>query len=157
MSERSTPTDVRHEHPILEQVAALPYRFDALGDVEVLLITSRRGGQHWIPPKGNLIDGLAPHEAAAQEAFEEAGVLGCIPTKPHGDYQAVKWRTNGGSGRVSVTLFPMQVESRASDWPEKGQRSVLWFETSSAAKVVREQDLARIIEEFDLRRSIGAP
>jgi 8-oxo-dGTP pyrophosphatase MutT (NUDIX family) len=150
-------TDVRHEQPILEQVAALPYRFDARGDVEVLLITSRRGGQHWIPPKGNLIDGLAPHEAAAREAFEEAGVLGSISAQALGDYQAVKWRTHGASRRVSVTLFPMQVESRASDWPEKEQRSVLWFETRSAAKVVREQELARLIEEFDPRRSIGAP
>ena len=45
------------------QVAALPYRFDEGGSLEVLLITSR-GGRRWIPPKGNLMKGLARHEAA---------------------------------------------------------------------------------------------
>ena len=49
------------------QVAALPYRTNANGQVEVMLITSRET-RRWVIPKGNCIEGLKPHEAAAEEA-----------------------------------------------------------------------------------------
>ena len=61
------------KRPTIRQVAALPYRIDSSGAAEVMLITSR-GTRRWVLPKGNLIKGLDWHQAAAQEAFEEAGV-----------------------------------------------------------------------------------
>ncbi|HLL59899.1 MAG TPA: NUDIX domain-containing protein, partial [Allosphingosinicella sp.] len=55
------------------QVAALPYRRGADGSVEVLLVTTRGTGR-WMVPKGWPMRGKSHAEAAAQEAFEEAGV-----------------------------------------------------------------------------------
>lgn len=132
---------------IVKQVAALPYRFDESGKVEVMLITSR-GGQRWIPPKGNLMRGVAPHDAAAREAFEEAGVIGRVSAKPIGTFRATKSPGEGASILLDITLFPLQVDSRAEDWPERGQRTVLWFEPGDAARVVREPDLANLISSF---------
>ena len=54
------------------QYGALCWRMHR-GKVEVLLITSRDTGR-WVIPKGWPIDGLAPAQTAAREAWEEAGV-----------------------------------------------------------------------------------
>src|SRR3546814_12984086 len=62
------------EH-IIKQVAALPYRIEPDGAARILLITSRET-RRWIIPKGNPIRGLEAHQAAAREAFEEAGISG---------------------------------------------------------------------------------
>ena len=56
------------------QYAALPFIY-LDEQVEVCLITSRTTGR-WIIPKGWPQDGLAPHELAAVEAYEEAGLKG---------------------------------------------------------------------------------
>lgn len=129
------------------QVAALPYRFDGAGRIEVMLITSR-GKQRWIPPKGNLIDGLAPHEAAAREAFEEAGVIGRVSAIPLGRYASTKAHASGRIDRLDITLFPLRFDYRADNWPERDQRTVSWFKPAGAARAVREQELASLIEEF---------
>jgi len=133
---------------MIKQVAALPYRLDPEGNVEVMLITSKSDGQHWMPPKGNLIADLRPYETAAREAYEEAGVIGSVSPRPLGKYAGVKSRSNGETARISVTLYALHVVRRESDWPEKGRRSAGWFELSGAARVVREPDLARLLERF---------
>lgn len=92
-----------------------------------MLITSRTG-QHWIPPKGKLMKGRKPHQAAAQEAFEEAGVIGRISKTPLGVYRGFKSRTDGRTDPLSVTVFPMRVVDREEDFPERGQRSSRWGE-----------------------------
>jgi 8-oxo-dGTP pyrophosphatase MutT (NUDIX family) len=92
--------------------------------------------------------GLKPHEAAAQEAYEEAGVVGVISDRALGTYQAAKSGVDGSETPVAVTIFPMRVVRHVDPWPEKGQRSALWFETESAARVVAEPELAKIIENF---------
>jgi NUDIX domain len=55
------------------QYAALPYRLSGRSRTEVMLVTSR-GTQRWIIPKGWPQRGRAPHDSAAREAFEEAGI-----------------------------------------------------------------------------------
>jgi uncharacterized protein len=131
----------------MKQVAALPYRIDDAGQIEVMLITSR-GRQHWIPPKGNPIKGLEPHEAAAQEAFEEAGLIGRVSSEPIGVYESTKSSPDGSVSPLDVTLYPMAVTDRGEDWPERGQRSALWFELDGASRVVRDPGLARLIQHF---------
>ena len=68
----------------LQQVGALPFRRVPTG-VQVLLVTSR-GTKRWVIPKGNPIKGLKAHKAAAQEAFEEAGVKDVPRTMPGDTY-----------------------------------------------------------------------
>ena len=61
----------------LKQVAALPWRLNAEGELEILLVTSRIS-QHWLLPKGWPMDGKSNSKSALQEAFEEAGIEGRI-------------------------------------------------------------------------------
>jgi 8-oxo-dGTP pyrophosphatase MutT (NUDIX family) len=56
-------------------VAALPLMVGGDGVERALLLTSRETKRRVIP-KGWPIKGSKPHEAAAQEALEEAGVTG---------------------------------------------------------------------------------
>src|SRR5271165_5166609 len=56
-----------------EQVAAVCYRVRG-GDIEFLLVMTGKG--RWIFPKGSVEPGLTHAQAAALEAFEEAGVHG---------------------------------------------------------------------------------
>ena len=48
---------------VYRQSAVLPYRFSG-GDLEVLLITSRKG-KRWVFPKGIIEPGLTPQRSAA--------------------------------------------------------------------------------------------
>lgn len=57
----------------LPQVAALPVMIGDDGIARVLLLTSCETGR-WVIPKGWPMKGKKPLEAAAQEAWEEAGV-----------------------------------------------------------------------------------
>src|SRR5436190_4561919 len=59
-----------------EQVAAVCYR-KRNGRIEFLLVQTRGSGR-WTFPKGNTEPGLTHAQAAALEAFEEAGVHGRI-------------------------------------------------------------------------------
>ena len=67
------------------QFAALPWRRNADGEVEVLMITSR-DTRRWVIPKGWPIKGIKSPKSAAQEAFEEAGVIGKVRKSPVGAY-----------------------------------------------------------------------
>src|SRR3546814_1037251 len=75
----------------IRQVAALPYQIDAAGHARVMLITSRES-RRWVVPKGNPVKGIALHEAAAHEAFEEAGVTGIPCPTALGEYRYAKRR-----------------------------------------------------------------
>ena len=84
------------------QIAAMPIRRVADGSAEILLVTSRTT-QRWIVPKGWPIKGLKDHDAAAREAFEEAGVVGRISEKPAGRY--TYWK------RMSRPFRPLRGEA----------------------------------------------
>jgi predicted phosphate transport protein (TIGR00153 family) len=120
----------------------------------VLLITSRET-RRWVLPKGNLIRGLASHEAAAHEAFEEAGVSGIACPTPLGQYAYWKRRRNGQVKRATVDLFPLAVTEQADEWPEQDERDTQWFGLTEAAAAVDEPDLSRLIGSFRVPRPTG--
>jgi 8-oxo-dGTP pyrophosphatase MutT (NUDIX family) len=84
----------------IRQLAALPYRISASGQLGVLLITSRET-RCWVLPKGNLMKGLKKHEAAAEEAFEEAGVDGDVGQDAIGRYRYLKRLPDGNTRNKS--------------------------------------------------------
>ena len=129
----------------IKQVAALPYR-DGLAGLRVLLVTSRET-RRWVLPKGNRVRGLAPHQAAAHEAFEEAGVTGVAAPDAIGRYAYTK-RHEGGGRVARVEVFPLAVTTRSTDWPEAGQRDRRWFTLAGAAAAVEEPELSAIIAGF---------
>ena len=57
----------------IRQVAAIPFRLDEHGDIEVMLVTSRTT-KRFIVPKGWPMKGKSGRKAAMIEAQEEAGV-----------------------------------------------------------------------------------
>lgn len=131
------------------QYAALPYRRVA-GTLLVLLITSR-GTRRWIIPKGWPIPNLTPHETAAREAFEEAGVVGSIREATVGNYTYMKRLQNRSVVKCRVKVFPLEVQRQHRLWPERSQRCKKWLVTEKAAEQVYEPGLRTIIRSLSTR------
>jgi 8-oxo-dGTP pyrophosphatase MutT (NUDIX family) len=113
---------------------------------EILLITSRDTGR-WVIPKGWPMADLCPADAAAREAWEEAGVEGRA-----GDALGFFAYRKGLPGQVAVPcvveVFAMRVDRLADRYPEKGQRRRKWFSPEKAAKKVDEPGLRALILGF---------
>jgi len=131
------------------QYAALPYRIGDDGAIEVMLVTSRET-RRWIVPKGWPIKGLKPHETAAREAFEEAGVVGRVNKRPIASFQYEKRLKDGATVTCDVELFPFHVEQQRKRWPEQDERDGRWFSLEDAAAAVAEAELSEAIRRFDL-------
>lgn len=140
----------RHRGWTIRQIAALPYRTDGTGvdaPVSILLITSRESGR-WVIPKGNLAASTPPHVAAAQEAEEEAGIIGAACPVPLGTYRYRKKRGSGASLMIDVDVYPFAVTQELDAWKEAAQRTRQWFTLSDAADLVDEEDLRDLIRSF---------
>lgn len=131
-----------------QQYGVLPYRLKD-GRPEVLLVTSRET-RRWIVPKGWPMRDRAPHEAAAIEALEEAGVEGDVGAQPLGAYHYLK-RTAHGDVPCRVDVFPLAVAREHDHWLEHHQRARAWFSAAQAAEAVSEPELKELIERFGER------
>ncbi len=130
----------------LRQIAALPWRMRG-GQVEVLLVTSRET-KRWVIAKGNLMVDLSDHLAAAQEAYEEAGVQGDISPKPMGSYVYDKRFKDGRAVPCVVDVFALEVLIQLGSWPELHQRTRQWMRAEEAANSVDEADLGDLIRSL---------
>ncbi|MDA4843952.1 NUDIX hydrolase [Hoeflea poritis] len=138
--------DLRDRAPAPQQFAALCHR--ARGKkIEILLITSRGTGR-WILPKGWAIKSLSKAATAAQEAREEAGVIGEIRKKPVGSYEYCKLLDSGLSLQCDVEVYPLEVDRLEDDYLEKDQRERHWFSQKKAATLVDEPELRSLIRAF---------
>ena len=137
------------------QYAALPYRADE-ETVEILLVTSL-GTKRWIIPKGWPMNGREPHEAAAREALEEAGVVGTVGAEAIGTYSYEKRRKSGASVPCNVEVFPLDVGTQRTRWREKGRREVKWRPVEEAAKTVSAAGLGELILAWSRRRRAAEP
>lgn len=128
------------------QYGVLPYRFDDDGDMEILLMTSRRT-RRWIIPKGWPVKGLSPAKSAAREAFEEAGILGRLGNSAVGrfSYQKVLEKRDL-TVDCEVIVFPLHVEQQLAVWPEAGQRELRWMSPATASETVGDAGLRTLIE-----------
>ena len=115
--------------------------------MRVLLVTSRES-KRWVIPKGNPTAGMEAHAAAAQEAKEEAGVLGLVCPTPLGSYRYRKRRGNGASLMFDVDVFPLAVAKELENWKEQDERERRWFTLPDAAAAVDEPDLRDLIRSF---------
>ncbi|MEN3929961.1 NUDIX hydrolase [Microvirga sp. W0021] len=126
------------------QYAALPFRLNGGNAIEVMLITSRET-RRWVIPKGWPIKGLKPHETAACEAYEEAGLTGRITKEAIGSFHYEKRLKAGDSITCEVEVYPLEVRRQYETWPEKHERDKRWFKLSDAAALVAEVDLSETL------------
>lgn len=128
------------------QYAALPFRL--VGDVlQVLLVTSRET-KRWVIPKGWPEKHLKPHQVAAAEAYEEAGLRGEVVKTPIAAFEYVKVLADRSAVLCLVEVFPLRVQEMLNRWPEQDQRKRCWMSAQDAADAVQEKGLKRLLLEF---------
>lgn len=133
--------------PPAAQIGALCYR-EVGGALEIMLITSRDTGR-WVIPKGWPIKGLEPHEAAAREAFEEAGIKGKVEAQSLGSFDYAKKFKDAPDRPCRVAVFSLLVEQVLDSFPEASQRRRRWFRQTKAATKVQEPELQALLAAFD--------
>ena len=110
-------------------------------------MTSSNG--RWILPKGWPINGLLAHQAAQQEAWEEAGVKkGTAESHRIGSYESVKSLDNGVEVPCRTFVYPISVKAMSKDYPEGDRRERKWVSIEEAIKMVDEPGLREVIEKF---------
>ncbi len=90
-------------------------------------------------------EGAQALEAAAQEAYEEAGLRGVVGKRPLGYYLYEKRLKNLDAVTCQVKVFPLRVRKQLKHFPEQHQRELRWFTPTEAADSVKEPGLAAII------------
>src|SRR5215469_4464256 len=162
------PTQLR-EMRRKDQVAAVCYRLRN-NHVEFLLVQTRGG--RWTFPKGNAEPGLTPAQAAALEAFEEAGVHGRMEEASFARYVRRKRRASQRDAMATDVVFnahlcevlwlgPAQESGRNPTWfsPEKTKRRLREDRAPDfAAELTRLVDCALDrIRESRRRHLLSAP
>jgi len=123
-----------------QQVAAVCYRMGSNG-IEFLLVRTRSSGR-WTFPKGSAEPGLTHAQAAALEAFEEAGVHGRIEELAFARYirrkpgDGRKSATGSGEKETAVQAHLCEV-SRLSD-PQESKRNRTWFSAQDTRQRLRD-------------------
>ena len=133
------------------QVAALVSRIEADRQVRILLLTSL-DTKRTIIPKGWPMKGLKDRDAAAREAFEEAGIVGKIGSKAIGRFHYWKRRKTYFS-YVRVDVYALKAQEFLDDYPEKGQRQLAWFSPEEAAMLIDEPQLATLVRRFVAKKN----
>jgi 8-oxo-dGTP pyrophosphatase MutT (NUDIX family) len=134
-----------------QQYAALCFRRTAdRSAIEILVVTSRDSGR-WLIPKGWPMKQKDPHEAAAIEALQEAGVRGKVRKKPVGSYTYLKMLDDGDVVPCVVDVFQIEATKQAEKYKEKGERTLAWVSPDEAARRVREIELKSLLVDFKPR------
>jgi 8-oxo-dGTP pyrophosphatase MutT (NUDIX family) len=137
-----------------EQVAAVCYRVRD-GNIEFLLVRTRKG--RWIFPKGSAEPGLTHAQAAALEAFEEAGVHGRMEEASFTRYiRRRRGEVRNSSARLAekesaVDAHLCQVLRLVP--PQELDRNPTWFSEEKAKRRLQEDrtpdfgsELARVVD-----------
>src|SRR5580700_3896676 len=120
-----------------EQVAAVCYRIRD-GEIEFLLVRTNSG--HWTFPKGKAEPGLTHAQAAALEAFEEAGVHGRMEEASFARY--VRRKRSGmrdlarsdKSLEKEIAIQAHLCEVSRLEAPQEEYRTPTWFSARKAKR-----------------------
>jgi 8-oxo-dGTP pyrophosphatase MutT (NUDIX family) len=134
---------------VCEQVAAVCYRVRSSG-IEFLLVQTRGG--RWTFPKGGAEPGLTHAQAAALEAFEEAGVHGRMEEAAFAQY--VRRKTGGGKRPPAQVIVSAHLcEVSRLDPPQESNRNRTWLSPENAKVRLRADrapecgaELARVVD-----------
>lgn len=128
--------------------------------IELLLV--RTTGGRWTFPKGGIQAQLGLAGSAAQEALEEAGVIGTIEPQPFTHYLHAKRELKDSEDQAMkfcVAAFLMEVTVDNARMPERG-RAPTWFSPNDAKRrlsedrsVVYQNEFQRVIDAAIARLS----
>jgi 8-oxo-dGTP pyrophosphatase MutT (NUDIX family) len=120
-----------------EQVAAVCYQMRDEG-IEFLLVRTRSSGR-WTFPKGSAEPGLTHAQAAALEAFEEAGVHGRIEEASFARYiRRGGARKSAKSGKKEVAVYAHLCQVFRLSPPKESKRNRTWFSAEDTKQRLRE-------------------
>ncbi len=139
------------------QVAAVCYRIRS-GGIEFLLVRTNSG--HWTFPKGHAEPGLTHAQAAALEAYEEAGVHGWMEEASFTRYVRRKRGSPrssapsaGRPGESEIAIQAHLCEVLRLEAPKERDRDPTWFSAEKAKRRLREDrtpdygaELARVVD-----------
>jgi 8-oxo-dGTP pyrophosphatase MutT (NUDIX family) len=108
-------------------VAAVCYRLRE-GELEFLLVRTRNG--HWTFPKGGVDQDPTTADAAAREAYEEAGVIGSVERVPFISYRHCK----PSSRRRVVVVQAHLCRVKQLVPPPEQYRDPTWLSASKAKR-----------------------
>ncbi len=122
-----------------QQVAAVCYRVRG-GVIEFLLVQTR-GSRRWTFPKGSAEPGLTHAQAAALEAFEEAGVHGRIEETSFTQYLrgrqvGTRSSTTSAAKRIAVSAHLCEVLRLCT--PKESNRNRTWFSVGETKRRLRD-------------------
>jgi 8-oxo-dGTP pyrophosphatase MutT (NUDIX family) len=137
-----------------EQVAAVCYRIRGV-EIEFLLVKTGKG--RWIFPKGSVEPGLTHAQAAALEAFEEAGVHGRMEEASFTRYIRRRRRESrnavGRSAEKESAVNAHLCEVLRVVSPQELGRNPTWFSPDKAKRRLQEHrtpdfgnELARVVD-----------
>jgi len=121
-----------------EQAAAVCYRVRG-GGIEFLLVRTRSSGR-WTFPKGSAERGLTHAQAAALEAFEEAGVHGRIEEASFARYvrRGSARKSAARSGKKDLAVYAHLCEVFRLSPPKESRRNRTWFSAEDTKQRLRE-------------------
>jgi 8-oxo-dGTP pyrophosphatase MutT (NUDIX family) len=132
------------------QVAAVCYRVRG-ATLDFLLVRTRKG--RWTFPKGGSESGLTDSQAAAVEAFEEAGVQGSIEKAPFASYHRGKRSNAKESAAVENIVHAYLCEVLRLMPPQEPNRNRTWFPAEKAKRHLQQSrtpengaELARVVD-----------
>ena len=134
-----------------DQVAAVCYRIRG-GEIEFLLVRTNSG--HWTFPKGKAEPGLTHAQAAALEAFEEAGVHGRMEEASFARYVRRKGGGMRGAARADrsaekeIVVQAHLCEVSRLDAPQEQGRNPTWFSAKKAKRRLCEDRTADFASEL---------
>lgn len=133
-----------------EQVAAICYRMRG-GSIEFLLVQTRGG--RWTFPKGSAEPGLTHAQAAALEAFEEAGVHGRMEEASFMRYARRKRGGPPSQGEPEIAVNAHLCEVLWLGPPQESGRNPTWFSADKTKRRLRQDrtpgygvELARVVD-----------
>lgn len=131
--------------PKVLQVGMLCLR-DGPEGPEVLLVKSLDSGR-WILPKGWPMEGRSLAEAAAQEAWEEAGARGEVSPREIGRLSVSKRLDSGLELPSEMVVFEMRNTSLAESYPEAHKRERRFLPADQAAARADVQEIGDFIRD----------
>lgn len=133
-----------------DQVAAVCYRVRSKS-IEFLLVQT--SGGRWTFPKGSAEPGLTHAQAAALEAFEEAGVHGRMEEVAFARYVLRKQGEARNAAAVAVAVCAFLCEVSWLGPPQESGRNPSWFSPEKAKRRLREDrapsdgaEFARVVD-----------